>query len=292
MPLVLGNFWCGLKGAIAVSFGVSILYLPYVLEHWQGWYFEDFDRLLEGILYVAIAFILGFLVEKERKLHNALLRSESLAAVGHAVSEIAHDMKTPLMAIGGFAGQVSRVIDREDPNRRKLDIVIRETARLETMVKEMLDFGRPLEIQPGKIDLNKLVLESVEVTQTLANEAGVVLDVHLTSPLPLLSVDEIRVKQALTNLLTNAVQASPAGECVWARTGLNRGEAMIEVVDCGCGIKKEHNDMVFQPFFSSKEDGSGLGLAIVKKIVEAHGGRAFFSPNPEKGVTFTLSFPV
>jgi len=117
LPLILGSFWFGLKGAMVVSFGVSILYLPYVLEHWQGWSLEDFDRLLEGILCVAIAFILGFLVEKERKLHNALLRSESLAAVGHGVSEIAHDMKTPLVAIGGFAKQVFRVIDQEDPNR-------------------------------------------------------------------------------------------------------------------------------------------------------------------------------
>ena len=103
LPLVLGSLWFGLKGAIFVCASVSILYLPYTMIQWQGFSLEIFHVLLEGVLYIIIAFILGSLVEKERKEHRALLQAEGLAAVGKAVSEIAHDMKTPLMAIGGFA---------------------------------------------------------------------------------------------------------------------------------------------------------------------------------------------
>ncbi len=97
---------------------VTILYTPYVLKQWQGLSVEDFDRLLEGVLYIGIAFILGFLVDKERKKHNALIQVENLAAVGKAASEIAHDIKSPLLAIGGFANQVSGGLDPDDPNQK------------------------------------------------------------------------------------------------------------------------------------------------------------------------------
>ena len=99
IPLVLGSFWFGLRGAAFVSGFVSALYSPYVIKHWQGLSVEDFDRLLEGALYIGIALILGFLVDKERKKHRALIQAENLAAVGKAASEIAHDIKTPLLAI-------------------------------------------------------------------------------------------------------------------------------------------------------------------------------------------------
>jgi len=290
LPLILGSFWFGLKGAISVSAIVFILFLPYVVKHWQGWSFEDFDRLLEMTLYIVIAFILGFLSEKERRGHKALRQSESLAAVGYAVSEVAHDMKTPLMAIGGFTRQVARTLDQDGPNRKKLGVVIQETGRLESMVKEMLDFGKPLEIRPLKTDLNELMLDAVKVAQPLAKKAGVALKIDLTSPSPPLLLDGPKIRQVLINLLTNAVQASPAGEQIWVRTFRTNSRANVEVADCGCGIKKEDQERVFKPFFSSKRGGTGLGLAITKKIVEAHGGEVSFSPNPEKGVTFTLRF--
>lgn len=175
VPLVMGSFWFGLKGAIYICASVSLFYLPYVVIQWQGLSFEDFDRLLEGGLYFVIAFVLGYLVEKERKKHRALVRVESLAAVGRAVSEVAHDMKTPLMAIGGFVNQVFRKLREDDPNQKKLEVVIQETARLESMVGEMLDFGKPMKLQLTDTNLNELVLDSIKVAKFLAKKAGVAL---------------------------------------------------------------------------------------------------------------------
>lgn len=291
LPLVLGSLWFGLKGAIYVCASVSIFYLPYTMTQWQGFSLEDFHELLEGMLYIIIAFILGSLVEKERKEHRTLLQAESLAAVGKAVSEIAHDMKTPLMAIGGFANQVSRKLPQDDPNRKKLEVVVQETARLESMVKQMLDFGRPLEIQLTKISLNELVMKTVEVAEPVARKSGVELKTDLEPSLPLLLLDGPRIEQVILNLVTNAVQASPAGERVLVRTHLESGEVLLKVADRGCGIAEEHRDNVFHPFFSTKKAGTGLGLGIVKKIVEAHGGDVSFQSNPEKGVTFSVRLP-
>ena len=291
LPLVLGSFWFGLKGAIYVCTVVLILYLPYAIGQSQGSALEMLHQILEGILYVLIAVILGLLVEKERKRHRDLLRAEKLAAVGRAVSEVAHDMKTPLMAIGGFAKQVSKKLAQDDPNQEKLAIVIQETARLESMVNEMLDFGRPLEIQPTNTCLNELVLNTIEVAKPMAREAGVVLKAELDPSLPNLLMDGSRVEEALLNLIANAVQASPAGECVLVTTTQDRGGVVVKVADRGDGIGEEQRENVFHPFFSTKKGGTGLGLGIVKKIVEAHGGEVFFSPNGKKGVTFTVWYP-
>jgi two-component system sensor histidine kinase HydH len=291
LPLVLGSLWFGLKGAIFVCASISMLYLPYTMTQWQGFSLEIFHELLEGVLYIIIAFILGYLVEKERKEHRDLLQAESLAAVGKAVSEIAHDMKTPLMAIGGLANQVFRKLPQDDPNRKKLEVVVQETARLESMVKQMLDFGRPMEIQPTKISLNELVIKTVEMAELVARKSGVELKTDLEPSLPPLLLDGPRIEQVILNLITNAVQASSAGERVLVRTHLESGEVLLKVADRGCGITEENRDNVFHPFFSTKKVGTGLGLGIVKKIVEAHGGDVSFQSNPEKGVTFSVRFP-
>jgi signal transduction histidine kinase len=262
LPLVLGCFWFGLKGAIYVSTSVLI-----------------------------IAFVLGFLVEKGKEKQIALLRAENLAAIGRALFEAAHEIKTPLVAIGGFADQVYRKLKSDDPNRRKLDVVIQETARLESLVNNMLDFGRTVELQTHKINLNELVLESLEVAQPLANKSGVVLKSDLDFSLPLFTADAPRVKRVLLNLMTNAVQASSADEVVLIRTRSVKEWAVLDVIDCGCGINQEDYENVFQPFFSTKKGGSGLGLPIVKKIVEAHAGEISFLSNGQKGVTFRVRFP-
>jgi len=153
-PLVLASFWFGLKGAAAVTVAAVALYLPFALQHWRG-SFHDFDTFLEGGLFVSVALVLGFLAGKEQGAHAALVEAEQLAAVGRTVSEIAHDMKAPLMAIGGFASQLDRRMGREDPlSHQKLTVIVKETARLEAMLRDMLGFARPLDLRLAHTDLN------------------------------------------------------------------------------------------------------------------------------------------
>lgn len=291
IPLVLGSFWFGLKGAIGVSGAVLTFYIPYMITQWQGFSPEDFDKLLEGALYVSISLVLGILVEKERKKHLALVRIESLAAIGRSLSEVAHDMITPLMAIGGFVNQVSKTMTLTDPSRKKMDIVIKETGRLEALVKGMLEFGKPIQLQTDRYSLNELVLEVLDVGKIMAKKYDVLIKSDLDPKLPTLPMDASRIKQVLLNLMSNAIQASRAGEDVLVKTHHSKDGVLLEVTDHGCGITKENGESVFEPFVSTKQKGSGLGLAITKKIVEAHGGEIFFRSNPEKGLTFAVRIP-
>jgi two-component system sensor histidine kinase HydH len=160
------------------------------------------------------------------------------------------------------------------------------------MVGEMLDFGKPMKLQITDTNLNELVLDSIKVTTPLAIKARVALKTDLDGSLPAMALDVPRVKQMLLNLITNAVQASVEGEQVLIRTLSGNPGVVLEVVDEGHGIAEEHFESIFNPFFSTKKGGTGLGLGIVKKIIETHGGEISFHPNPEKGVTFTVRFPM
>ncbi|MFC1869249.1 PAS domain-containing sensor histidine kinase [Thermodesulfobacteriota bacterium] len=290
LPLVLSSFWFGLRGAILVSITVSLLYLPYVIFRWQGIGY-DFNKILESILFVFIALILGYLAQKEREKHKELMHSENLAAIGRALSEVAHDMKTPLIAIGGFAQQVYNKPEASETNRKKLNVVIQETARLEMMIKGMLDFGRPIELSRSKTDLNQLIRETLEVAGVMAKQSRVALKRDL-EPLPSLLLESSWIRQAILNLITNAIQASPPDGDVWISTRHSNGKVVLEVIDHGCGIPEENAKQIFQPFVSKKKGGAGLGLAIVKRIVDAHGGEVSLSLSAGKGVTFSLLFPV
>lgn len=290
LPLVLGAFWFGIKGAVVVSISAIALYLPFTLFHWQG-SSHDFDTILEGGLYVFIALILGFLAERQQREHAAKIEAERFAAIGRAVSEIAHDMKSPLMAIGGFVSQVSRKLSGDEASLNKLQVVIRETARLEGMVKEMLDFGRPFELVPSQESLNDLVEETVEVSKPIAGKAGVELRAEVDRSMPSLELDATRLRQVLMNLITNAIQSSSSGEEILVRTRHSKLEEIVEITDCGCGIPEGEREKIFQPFFTTKKEGTGIGLATAKKIVEAHGGRITFHPNKDKGTTFVVALP-
>lgn len=230
-------------------------------------------------------------IEERKRVVKALLESESLAAMGRALSSVAHDMKTPLIAIGGFTRLARNHMEKTDPYRQKLDIVIKETQRLEAMVKDMLDFSRPLDIDRSDQDVDEVIGESLVLLDSLAREHHVSLRGITDFDLAPASLDRMRMKQVLVNLAANAVEASPRGEAVSMRAYARGGDLVIDVTDRGPGIEPEKRRAVFTPFFTTKKEGTGLGLSIVKKIVEAHKGRIEILDNSGVGLTFRVELP-
>ncbi len=230
-------------------------------------------------------------IERERA-EKALRNSESLAAMGRALSSVAHEIKTPLLAIGGFAKMVRRNLPQGSKDRERLDIVLQETGRLEKMVKDMLDFSRPLELQKSLEDACRMVKETLSIVNSVAEAKDVSLEANLRqcdNPVPM---DGWRIKQVLINLIMNAIQASPKGEIVMVNLHRQKREIIFDVVDCGSGISPDQRSEIFSPFFTTKKEGTGLGLSIVKKIVEAHKGRIEVLDNPGAGVTFRVVLPI
>ncbi len=232
------------------------------------------------------------IIQREKAEKN-LRESESLAAMGRAMAAVAHDMKTPLIAIGGFARLAQKRIEDDSPIQDQLEIVVNETQRMENMVKSMLDFSRPLELECSKGDIGRLVAECLAIVAPLAQEKKIKLCSRLDSDTPAVAyLDFRRMKQVLINLMTNAIQASQEGEDVIIGCDTKGENLLINVIDCGCGIPPDKRQAIFSPFYTSKREGTGLGLAIVKKIVEAHQGHIEISDNPGKGITFRVEIPL
>lgn len=292
LPVILAAFWFGLRGSLTTSLGITILNLPYIHMYWKGFSADDFNNVMEMALYNAAAIILGILKDREQEGQRRLREAESLAAMGKAVSGLAHDMKTPLVAIGGFSRLLKKHLDEDDPYREKVDVIIEETLRLENMIKEMLDFTRPLQLYPAKGDVNQVVIQSLTVIAEMARDRNVTINHQLSQDLPPASFDAMRLKQALINLLTNAVDASPEGETVTIHSCQNRRNILLDVTDSGPGIPSDQREEIFSPFFTTKQEGTGLGLPIAKKIVEAHQGYIEVLDNLETGITFRVIIPV
>lgn len=247
---------------------------------------------MEMVLYNVIALVLGMLRDRERVAQGRLWQSERLAAMGKAVSCLAHDLKIPLIAIGGLGRLARKNIEKNDSSlKEKLDIIVKEANRLEKMVKEMLDFSRPLKLHPTKGYIDDVVNESLSLISDLVQVKRISIQNLHSQDLPLMVFDSGRMKQAFINLLTNAIEASPDGGTVSIYCYCEKKNLIVDVKDQGIGIPSEKREEVFSPFFSTKNGGTGLGLAIVKKIVEAHQGYLEVFENPEKGVTFRVTLP-
>ena len=291
LPIVLAGFWFGLRGALPTSLGITACYLPFVYWHWQGFSSDDFDRMLSVALYNFIATFIGILKDREIIAHKRMLKAESLAAMGKSLAAVAHDMKTPLVVIGGFARRLQKKFKNDDPDREKSDIIIRETERLEKMMQNMLDFSKPLALQLSHGYLNEIVRSSMSIVKETAQKKEVTIESLLSPDLPAVAFDAMRMEQVIVNLVLNAVQASPEKEKVSLQTSMVDQNIVIDVADCGSGISLDHRTKVFDPFFTTKKEGTGLGLAIVKKIVEAHKGSLEILNNAPKGTIFRVMLP-
>ncbi len=292
LPVMLSAFWFGLRGGLLASVVISLILTPFLILHWQSFSSNDFNEIMGVILYNAVGGILGMLRDREQAHQQRLRDSESLAAIGRALSSLAHDMKTPLIAIGGFTLWVKRHIEPYDPCHEKLDIVVKETARLESMVKNMLDFSRPLELSLADERIDRLIQESLAVAETVAADRQVRIESRFLGEIKPVPMDGMRIKQVLINLVVNAIHASPEAGEVTVVCSQEQKRIVIDVKDLGDGIPEDQRDLVFAPFFTTKKEGTGLGLAIVKKIAEAHDGSLEIVDNPDRGVTFRVILPL
>jgi signal transduction histidine kinase len=240
-----------------------------------------------------MALMLGILRERENRWRLRTLKAENLAAIGQTVSGIAHDMKTFLVAIAGFSRQILKKLGGVDPHRKKLTIIHQEAQRLENMVKDMLEYARPLDLRLSREDVNQIILESVAIVRDMAEAKQVTIESRLSPDICPVDLDAMRMKQVFINLLTNATQASPSGETVGVGSVNEAGRIIIDITDHGRGLTAEEKENIFTPFFTTKKEGIGLGLVMVKNIVSAHGGQVQFfdNPPPQAGVTFRVALP-
>jgi signal transduction histidine kinase len=227
------------------------------------------------------------LVESQER----LMHSERFAAVGEAAAYVSHEIKNPLMVIGGLARQVERRLEGEPETREKLQVIQKEVKRLETFLGDLRDFTRPALPVKQKIDLNQVVREVEALMLEAAREKGISLGEKL-DPVPFLEADPNQLKQVLLNLIKNALEATEAHGQIFLSTGFQDGQAWFAVRDTGKGMAPEVLENIFHPFFTTKDKGTGLGLAVIHKIITDHRGSIQVDSTPDHGTTFLIRLPL
>ncbi len=221
-----------------------------------------------------------------------MMRFERLAAVGELVSVIAHEVRNPLVAIGGFARRLKRGTSDPAEVEKLAAIIVEEVDRLEKILKSMLDYSRSSRPTLRSEDTTRLVAKSIVLFEGELKRSGVELKVEFEPNLPEVMLDGDQIRGVILNLVLNAIQAMPRGGTLMLRTlRLPEGVA-IEVEDTGVGIPEDKLAHLFDPFYTTKPTGTGLGLAIAQKTIHGHGGRLEVTSQVGKGTRFRLSLPV
>lgn len=221
-----------------------------------------------------------------------LVRSERFAAIGEAASHLSHEIKNPLMLMSGFATQVMRTLQENDPGREKLQIVSQEAKRLEKMLNQVRDFTRPQSPSKTKSQINNLIQETVKLVREELDLVNVNLSLNLSPELPEAKVDQSQIKQVLINLVKNAWEATPGGGSITISSNLVNNRIQVTVEDTGAGISKDKQKEIFNPFFTTKDKGTGLGLAVTYRIIQDHQGEIRMDSKLGKGTTFSFYLPL
>jgi PAS domain S-box-containing protein len=217
-----------------------------------------------------------------------LLQSERLTVIGQMAARVAHEIRNPLVAIGGFARSLLREAEQEEPRREALEIIVSEVRRLETIVREVLDFAKPSPPTLRPIDLRKVAAELLELMRMEIEDAGVETAVEAPGDLPLALADRDRIFQALVNVVRNALHAMPEGGRLLLHLTAPQDRVELAVEDTGVGMPPEVVARLAEPFFTTKSAGSGLGLTIASQIVRDHGGEIAVDSTVGVGTTLRI----
>ncbi|MCX7599626.1 MAG: PAS domain S-box protein [Armatimonadetes bacterium] len=230
--------------------------------------------------------------EELARTQEELVRSNQLAAIGQMSAIVAHEIRNPLATIGGFALILQRTPDDPERVKRNARIIREEVERLERILEELLEFSRPRQLMLEPVAPGDLLHTLADHFKNDPQAARVEVQVEAEDNLPQIMIDKALMKQALTNLMRNAVEAMPTGGRLTLRARAWNGGVAIDVEDTGMGIPPDKIDSIFDPFVTTKPTGTGLGLALSQAIVQQHGARLSVHSKVGEGSTFTIEFPI
>ncbi|MCX6626985.1 MAG: ATP-binding protein, partial [Candidatus Solibacter sp.] len=231
--------------------------------------------------------------EAQRKINRELQTADRLSAISRISSGVAHEVKNPLNAILLHVEVArSKLSSGNTDIAEQMEIISREILRLDRVVRTFLDFTRPVELQLDNVPMQELVREIVDLARPQTAAANIQVTVRQEAEGVEVRVDRDLLKQAVLNVVVNAMQAMPEGGELRFEASAGGDTAELRISDSGTGIPPELRDKVFRLYFSTKKEGSGIGLAMTFRIVQLHDGTIDFTSEPGKGTTFLIRLPI
>jgi len=312
LPLMIAGMLFGWRGAIYAALFAFAVDAPVIAKNWVLWPLDAKDQIVELSIFSAAGLIAGYLSDRERAQRNNLERTrielekvylelrenitkmkkaERLSAAGQLAASLAHEIRNPLASISGAAGILQRGTARPEYQQESLEIIQKESQRLNKLLSGFLNFAKPRLPRVQRTDVNELI---TSVQSLVAHTAELNHNSLLLLPQSRnaeIDCDPEQLKQVLLNLVINAIEASPVGSEIQLRTFASEKGTAIEIEDRGSGISHDAADRIFDPFFTTKPKGTGLGLAVSSMIVSQHGGTLSFRDNPGGGTIFRIELP-
>jgi signal transduction histidine kinase len=319
-PIALGGLWFGVPGGLAMAVLSSIAFIPHLIlyaGHHPAMYVGE---LTEIILYLAAGLVIGAIAGKEARLREQyrqlsetleksyerlhqqtellieveeqLGASQRLSALGQLSASLAHEIKNPLSSIRGTAEILLDEFPPGHPKREFGEILLKETARLNATVEDVLQYSRGQ--QPAGEQAEPLSAVLTRVAKLLAGQLrkkGIDFRLQGDEQAGEKLVDGARFSQVFLNIILNAIDAVPRGGRITLATSRQAGAVAVAVSDSGPGVPPAERERIFTPFVSGKKEGTGLGLAISRRIAESYGGRIEVSEAAEGGARFTVILP-
>lgn len=294
----------GARGALAHWIGMAALLVAAINDSLTSSRFYDGPYLLDVGFFVLVACVgttltsrfvddarsLEEQTQRLRATQAELVQRERLAALGELSAVVAHEVRTPV-SIMFNALSVLRKQRQEGDSAALIAIVEEEAQRLKRMIDDLLAFARPQSLHIDAVELRPLVASAAEAARE-SLESDHELSVEVDVDVPPIRCDQHLVREAIINLVMNALQASRRTAPVRVRVSRAGPRVRIAVIDDGVGIPRELVPRLFTPFFTTRPTGTGLGLAVVRRIAEAHGGEAMVVPSNAPGATFAILLPI
>jgi len=318
IPIILGAFAFGVRGGILTALATTVLYLPHVIFQWGGSFIMNISRFFMILLYNTLGALTGYLWEQEKKQRNfyqqaseelkeSLLKlektsdelkqieghlraAERLSTLGELTASLAHEVRNPLGSIRGVA-EILRDESHNDSHAKFIDILLKEVQRIESVVANYLSLARQKSLPKAPFDVIAVIESTLAlIGPEIRKKSLQVVRAYHPQHLQILGQED-QVRQAILNIVLNAIQASPIRGILEISAEKSDERILIKVIDEGPGLSREAAAKMFEPFFTEKTEGVGLGLAITKRIIEGHKGGIQAASGPHGGAIITLEFP-
>jgi signal transduction histidine kinase/type II secretory pathway pseudopilin PulG len=232
-------------------------------------------------------------MESRERIGTELETSERLSALTRITAGVAHEVKNPLNSMRLWLENLKENLPPgNEVSTQAVRVLDSEIDRLDRVVKRFLDFTKPVEMRVEEVSLAPLLTRIVEVAQPQIDRSKLKVDLRLANGVPPVRGDAELLRQAVLNLVLNAVQAMPDGGRLTISLERRGDDAQVLVADTGKGIPPEHRNRIFQLFFTTRKGGSGLGLATTFRIVQLHNGSIDFVSEPGQGTVFRIELPI
>ena len=227
-----------------------------------------------------------------RALHEQLVQSEKMAALGAMMAEITHEIRNPLVSIGGFTRRLAKKLQQSE-DKKYIDIILSEVSRLEGIIHDNLSYIKEVTPNTAETDVAGLLREILMLYEDELTQRRIRVETDFSPAVPKLQLDNQQIKQAVINILKNAMEAMESGGVLTVKTFVTPEprEVAVEFGDTGPGISLKAMNSVFNPYYTTKPRGTGLGLPITNRIIKAHHGRIELRNKETGGALFTIKLP-